>query len=97
MITKRKLKEKETESLLIAAQNNTTRLNYIKTKIDNTKNSKCCLFGERDETVNYIIREWSKLTRKEYKSKHDCVGKVIHWELYKQLKIIYAKTRIFPK
>ena len=33
---------RETESHLIAAQNNATRTNYIKTKIDITqRNSKC--------------------------------------------------------
>ena len=32
-----------------------------------------------DETVNYIIKEFSKAIQKKYKSKHDWVGKVIHW------------------
>ena len=39
-----------------------------------------------DETVNYILSEWSKLPQKEYKTKHDWVGKVIHLELCKILK-----------
>ena len=29
-------------------------------------------------TVNFIIKEWSKLAQKEYKNRHDWVGKVIH-------------------
>ena len=33
--------------------------------------------GERDETTNRIISEFSKLARKEYKTWHGCVGKVI--------------------
>ena len=33
---------------------------------------------ERDETVNHIISECSKLTQKKYMSKHDWVGKGIH-------------------
>ena len=28
----------------------------------------------------------SKLAQKEYKARHDLVGKVIHWEMYKKLK-----------
>ena len=75
--------KRETEFLLIAAQNNT---NWIKVKIDNTRqNRKCRLCGDRDEAVNYMINECSKLAQKEYKIRHDWVGKVIHWELCKRL------------
>ena len=35
-------------------------------------------FSDRDETVNLIISECSKLEQKEYKTTHDWVGKVIH-------------------
>ena len=62
------------------------RTNYFKVKIDNTKqNSRCRLCRDRDETVNHIISECSKLTQKEYKSRHDWVGKVIQWESRKKL------------
>ena len=40
----------------------------------------------RDETINHIISEWSKLAQKEYKTRHDWVGKVIYCELCKKLK-----------
>ena len=57
------------------------RTNHIKARIDKTQqNSKCRLCGDRDETINYIISECSKLVQKEYKTRHDWVGKVIHWE-----------------
>ena len=47
--------KKETESLLIAAQNNVIRTKQIKARIDKTKqNSKCRLFGDRDETIHKI-------------------------------------------
>ena len=75
---KKKNLYRETKSLLIAAQNNVVRTNYIKAKIDKTQqNSKCRLFGERDEAINHIS-EWSKLAEKEYKTRHDWVDKVIH-------------------
>ena len=48
--------------------------------------SKCRLCGDRDETINYIISECSNLTQKEYKTTHDWVGKVVHWEMCKQFK-----------
>ena len=34
--------------------------------------------------INHIISECSKLAQKEYKNRHDWVGKVIHWELCKK-------------
>ena len=78
---------RETESLLIAAQDNAIRTNHIKTRIDKTQqNSKYRLCGDRDETINHIISECSKLTQKEYKTRHDWVGQVIHWEMCNKFK-----------
>ena len=37
--------------------------------------------NNRDETINYIISECSKLAQKEYKASHDWVSKVAHWEI----------------
>ena len=73
---------RETVSLLIAAQDNAIRTNHIKARIDKTQqNSKWRLSGDRDETINHIISECSKLAHKEYKARHDWVGKVIQWEM----------------
>ncbi len=47
-------------------------------------NNRLC--DEGDETINHIISECSKLVQKEYKTRHDWVSKVIHWELCKKLK-----------
>ena len=75
------------QNLLIAAQNNAIRTDHIKTRIDKTKqNSKCRLCSHRDETINHIISECSKLTQKEFKTRHDWVDKVIHWEMCKKFK-----------
>ena len=44
---------RKTESLLIGAENNAIRTNYIKAKIDNTQlNSNCRLCEDRDKTVD---------------------------------------------
>ena len=81
----------ETESLLMAAQNSAIRTNHIKTRIDKTQqNSKCRLCGDRDETINDIISECSKLPQKVYKARHDWLGKVIHWEMCKKFKFDHA-------
>ena len=79
--------KRETEPLLIVAQNNAVRTNHIKARIDKTQqNSKCSLCSDRDETINHIISECSKLAQKEYKTRHNWVGKVIHWEMCKKFK-----------
>ena len=78
--------KRETESLLLAAQDNIIRTNHIKARIDKTQqNSNCRLCGDRDETVNHIS-ECSKLAQKEYKATHNWVGKVFHWEMCKKFK-----------
>ena len=64
--------KRETESLLIPAQNNAIRTTHIKARIDKTQqNSKCRLCGGRDETINHIISVCSKLAQKDYKTRHD--------------------------
>ena len=86
-MTKKGNFKRETESLLIAAQDNAVRTNHIKTRIDKTQqNSKRRLCGDRDETINHIISESSKLAQKEYKTRYEWVSKVIHWEMFKKFK-----------
>ena len=66
---------RETECLLITSQNNAIRTNHIKVRIDKTQqNSRCRLCGDRDETINQIKSECSKLAEKEYKIRHDWIG-----------------------
>ena len=85
--------KKETEYLFIAAQDNATRTNHIKARIDKTQqNNKCRLCVDRDETISHIISECSKLAQKEYKTRHDWVGKVIHWEMCKKFKLDHTNN-----
>ena len=72
---------------MVAAHDNAIRTNHIKERIDKAQqNSKCRLSGARDETINYIISECSKLAQREYKARHNWVGNVIHWEICKKFK-----------
>ena len=74
--------KKETEGLITAAQDQSLRTNAIKAKIDKQNVSPLCrLCGEKDETVNHVICECSKLAQNDYKKRHDNVARVIHWEL----------------
>ena len=50
------------------------------------QSSKCRLCVNRNETINHIISECSKLAEKEYKTRHDWMSKVINWEMCKKLK-----------
>ena len=92
------------EKLSLSAQNNTIKSKQIKAEIDNEyQNSKYMLNGERDETINYRISECSKLTQKEYKTRHNCVGEDDSLGIVQKIKIwpyyqmVYAQTRIHPK
>ena len=83
--------KRETESLLIEAQDSAVRTNHIKARIEKTQqNCKCRLCGDGNETINHIISEFSKLAQREYKARHDWVGKVIHWEMCKKFKFEYT-------
>ena len=87
--------KRETEALLIAAQNNAIRTNQINPRIDKTQqNSKCTLCSDRDETINHIISECSKLAQKEYETGHDWVGKMIHREMCNKFKFNHTKNGI---
>ena len=81
------------EYSLTAAQDNAIRTNHIKARIDKTQqNSKCRLCRDRDETINYIISECSKLALKEYKAWYDWVGKVIDLEMWRKFKFDHTNT-----
>ena len=59
----------------------------VKAKIDKTQqNSRCRLCDDRDETINHIISDCSKSAQREYKTRHDWVGKAVYWELCKKFK-----------
>ena len=57
------------------------------------QNSECRQCGDRDETINHIMNECSKLTQKEDKNGLDWVGKVIHWEMCEKFRFDYTNKR----
>ena len=80
-IAKKRNLKRDTESLHRVAKNNAIRTNYMKGKMDKSQqNSKCRKCGDRYETINHISLG-SRFAQKEYKTRHDWVRKVIHWEL----------------
>ena len=84
--------KKETEGMIIAAQDQALRTNWIKKNIDKQDISeKCRMCGERDESVSHIVAECSKLAQTEYKARHDNVARIIHLELCQNRNLIKEK------
>ena len=74
---------------------NGTNCSWRDNKLDNTQqNGKGRLDSDRDETINHIVNECTKLVQRNYKTRHDWVGKVIHWELCKKFKFDHT-TRLY--
>ena len=78
--------KKETEGLLIAAQDQALRTNYIKHKIDKVPGSSplCRLCRSHSETIDHILNGCPKLSQTDYKARHDKVSAAIHWSLCKE-------------
>ena len=77
--------KKETEGLIMAAQTQSLRTNLIKTKIDKSQtDSASRMCKQKDETISHIVSECTKLAMKEYKRRHDCVARALHWDLLRQ-------------
>ena len=78
--------KKETEGMLMAAQDQALRTNAIKSRIDKQDVSPICrMCGKREESIAHVVAECEKLAQNQYKNwRHDRVGKVIHWELCKK-------------
>ena len=71
--------KRETESLIVAGQNESIRTNLVKAKIDKSQgDSLCRVFRKVDESIDHIVSGCSKLAQKEYKKRHDNLGKIVH-------------------
>ncbi|XP_060537474.1 uncharacterized protein LOC132708990 [Pantherophis guttatus] len=85
--------KKETESFILAAQEQALATNCMKAKIQHvTTNSKCRLCNEKDETVDYLISGCSKISQTDYLQRHDSVAKIIHWKLCQKFGFEYSKN-----
>ena len=75
-----------TEALICSAQKQSIRTNYIKYNIGKTAELPLCrMGGKRNETISHIVSECGKLAQKEYKRRHDSVGRYVHWEFCEKL------------
>ena len=84
--------KKETEGMILAAQEQALRTNAIKANIDKQNVSALCrMCHQKEESVNHVICECSKLAQSDYKIRHDNVARIIHWELSKVYGLTHAE------
>lgn len=74
----------ETEGLIIAAQDQSLKTRYLRSKIikDGT-DPNCRICGKFMETINHITSGCPELAKTEYLHRHDKVGAYIHWNICK--------------
>ena len=74
--------KRETESLIVAAQNQSIRANLVKARFDKSQGDSVCRMCRKvDESIDHIVSGCNKLAQKEYKRRHDKLGKIVHWKL----------------
>ena len=72
-----------TKALICSAQEQSVQTNYIKYNIDKTgKSPLCSKCGTRNENIYHIVSECGKLAQKEYKQRHDSIGRYLYWQFY---------------
>ena len=78
----------ETESLIIAAQDQAIATNIIKANIHKTvKDGKCRICGKFDETIQHLIAACPVLAKVEYIDRHNKVASFIHWKICQEYNI----------
>ena len=74
--------KRETESLIVVAQNQSVRTNLVKAKIAKSQGDSLCRVCRKvDESIDHIVSSCSKFAQKEYKRRYDNLGKIVRWKL----------------
>jgi hypothetical protein len=91
----------ETESEIVAAQDQALQTKYYVTKILNTEtDSKCRLFQQFEETIDHIISACPILAKEQYIKRHDRVCAQLHFNICKETGVQLDKKywyEHFPK
>jgi len=76
----------ETDSEIVAAQDQALNTKYYATKILHTeRDSKFSLCQQPDETIDRIISAWPILAKEQYVKRHDKVSAQIHFNICKEI------------
>ena len=75
--------KKETEGMIMAAQDQAIRTRWVQKNIDKMDITETCrMCGDKEETISHIVSECKQLAQKEYKlSRHDKVAAILHWDI----------------
>uniref|UniRef100_A0A803THT2 Reverse transcriptase domain-containing protein n=1 Tax=Anolis carolinensis TaxID=28377 RepID=A0A803THT2_ANOCA len=85
--------KKETEGLILAAQEQDIRTKAIKAKIEKSADDpKCRLCKETDETIDHILSCCKKIAQTDYKQRHNYVAQMIHWNVCLKYHLPAAKN-----
>ena len=58
------------------------RINLVKARIDKSQGDSLCRMCRKvHKSIHHIVSGCSKLAQKEYKRRHDNLGKIVHWKL----------------
>jgi hypothetical protein len=88
----------ETESEIVAAQDQTSQSKYYATKILNTEtDSKCRLCLQFDETIGHIISACPILAKEQYINRHDRVCAQLHFNIHKETGIQVDKKHLYDR
>jgi hypothetical protein len=86
----------ETESEIVAAQDQALQTKYYATKILNTEtDNKCTICKQLDETTEHIISACPILAKEQYKKRHDIVRVQIHLNIYKETEVKLDKKHSY--
>jgi hypothetical protein len=78
----------ETESEIVAAQDQTLQTKYYATKILNTEtDNKCRLYQQYDETIEHIISARPIFAKEQYIKRHDTVCAQLHFNICKEIRV----------
>ena len=85
--------KKETEGLILAAQEQALTTKSIKHSIDKTSETPLCrLCGNSTETVRHIVSGCKRLAQREYKKRHHKAALRVHWEMCRKYGIHVEST-----
>ena len=85
----------ETESEIVAAQDQELNTKYYATKKLNTEtDSKCRLCQQHDETIDHIISVCPILAKEQYVKRHDKVSAQIHFNICNEIGVQLDKKTL---
>ena len=78
--------KKETEGMIMAAQDQAIRTRWVQKNIDKMDITETCrMCGDKEETISHIVSECKQLAQKECKlSRHDKVAAILHLDICKK-------------